>query len=143
MTYIAITEPNTNHLLLRLDAERAIIEIVRRRHKTLIDLTEYGLEYKAPQSAERIAMSDKTETTKFDAFMAEVRLLAGQYGVDGIDLVTTVKDETIELENGPAPFQAWPESETLLTVTKGQRTWKYILTRVDGSPFDLKAEVSP
>jgi len=88
-------------------------------------------------------MSDKTETTKFDAFMAEVRLLAGQYGVDGIDLVTTVKDETIELENGPAPFQAWPESETLLTVTKGQRTWKYILTRVDGSPFDLKAEVSP
>jgi len=58
VTFIAIVEPGTNHLLLRLDAERAIIEIVRRRHKTVIDLTEYGLGYKAPQSAERIAMSD-------------------------------------------------------------------------------------
>ena len=52
MTFIAIVEPGTNHLLLRLDAERAIIEVVRRRRKTVIDLTEYGLEYKAPQSAE-------------------------------------------------------------------------------------------
>ena len=52
MTYIAIVEPGTNNLLLRLDAERAIIEIVRRRRKTVVDLTEYGLEYKAPQGAE-------------------------------------------------------------------------------------------
>ena len=52
MTFIAIVEPGTNNLLLRLDQERAIIEIVRRRRKTVVDLTEYGLEYKAPQSAE-------------------------------------------------------------------------------------------
>jgi len=52
VTYIAITEAGTNNLLLRLDPERAIIEIVRRRRKTVLDLTEYGLEYKAPQSAE-------------------------------------------------------------------------------------------
>ncbi len=51
-TYVAVKEPGTNYLLFRLDAERAIIEIVRRGRTTVIDLTEYGLRYKAPQSAE-------------------------------------------------------------------------------------------
>ncbi len=65
MTYIAITEPGTNHLLLRLDAERAIIEIVRRRRKTVIDLTEYGLEYKAPQSAESENCHERHESKAY------------------------------------------------------------------------------
>ena len=63
MTYIAIVESGTNHLLLRLDAERAIIEIVRRRRKTLIDLTEYGLEYKALQSAESESDNERQAAT--------------------------------------------------------------------------------
>ncbi len=53
MPFIAIREIGTNRLLFRLDAEHAIIEVVRRRRKTVVDLTEYGLEYKAPKSAER------------------------------------------------------------------------------------------
>ena len=63
MTYVVIVEPGTNHLLLRLDAERAIIEIVRRRRKTVIDLTEYGLEYKAPQSAESESDNERQTAT--------------------------------------------------------------------------------
>jgi len=79
VTYIAIVEPGTNHLLLRLDAERAIIEIVRRRHKTVIDLTEYGLEYKAPQGMEsreahgRIASGDDKVTAKIQAVVVNER----------------------------------------------------------------------
>ena len=88
-------------------------------------------------------MSDKTEASNFQSFMAELRLLAKKYGIDQVNLTTAVGEETVKMENGVDTFQAWPISETVLTVTKGQRAWKYVLTRVDGSPFDLRPEASP
>ena len=90
MTFIAIVEPGTNHLLLRLDAERAIIEIVRRRQRTVIDLTEYGLEYKAPQSAEGSNMDKVRRLTKYD--LAALNSLMGLYADIDVSFVQTDED---------------------------------------------------
>ena len=53
MTWVDIRENGTKKLLARYDPNRAILEIVRRGVKTVVDLTEYGERQGAPDERSR------------------------------------------------------------------------------------------
>jgi len=50
-TWLEIREPGSGKLLCKYDPERELLEIVRRRVRTIIDLKQYRDRYKEAEDA--------------------------------------------------------------------------------------------